>query len=76
MTTPDDHDPASATRGEDATLAAGFREARKPRWERRREKIRNEIERNRRGDYKIPTWVLAALLVAIVVAWAAVIIFG
>jgi hypothetical protein len=43
---------------------------------RRREKIIAEIERNRQGDYKVPTWVLAAILVAFLVAWAVVIIFA
>ncbi|PZG01589.1 hypothetical protein [Micromonospora deserti] len=37
--------------------------------ERRREKIRAEIERNRRGEYTVPTWVLALALVLIVGAW-------
>ena len=32
--------------------------------DRRREKIRAEIERNRRGEYTVPTWVLAVALVA------------
>ncbi len=32
-----------------------------------------EIQRNRRGEYKVPTWVLAAILVAFVAAWAALI---
>ncbi|MGS2615712.1 hypothetical protein ACVCAH_14500 [Micromonospora sp. LZ34] len=41
--------------------------------ERRREKIRAEIERNRRGEYTVPTWVLAVALVAIVGAWLALI---
>jgi hypothetical protein len=36
---------------------------------RRRRKIREEIERNRRGEYTVPTWVLALLLVAIVAGW-------
>ncbi len=36
---------------------------------RRRRKIQEEIERNRRGEYKIPTWVLTATLVVIVTAW-------
>jgi hypothetical protein len=36
---------------------------------RRRRKIREEIERNRRGEYRVPTWVLGALLVAVVVGW-------
>ena len=34
--------------------------------QRRRDRIVAEIERNRRGDYTVPTWVLAALLFAIV----------
>jgi hypothetical protein len=34
--------------------------------QRRRDKIVEEIERNRRGEYAVPTWVLAAILLAIV----------
>jgi hypothetical protein len=34
--------------------------------QRRRDKIVEEIQRNRRGEYTVPTWVLAALLAAIV----------
>ncbi|WP_422740118.1 hypothetical protein ACN263_13360 [Micromonospora sp. WMMD729] len=41
--------------------------------ERRREKIRAEIERNRRGEYTVPTWVLAVALVLIVGGWLALI---
>ncbi|MFJ8578106.1 hypothetical protein [Micromonospora sp. NPDC093277] len=41
--------------------------------DRRREKIRAEIEQNRRGEHKVPTWVLAAILVLIVGAWLALI---
>ncbi|CCH18507.1 hypothetical protein [Micromonospora lupini] len=41
--------------------------------ERRREKIRAEIDRNRRGDYTVPTWVLAVALVLIVGGWLALI---
>jgi len=41
--------------------------------ERRREKIRAEIERNRRGEYTVPTWVLALALVLMVGAWLALI---
>lgn len=44
--------------------------------ERRREKVRAEIERNRRGEYKVPTWVLTTILVGFVAVWAAVIIFA
>ena len=46
------------------------------RWDRRRAHIVAEIERNRRGEYKVPTWVLALILVAIVGAIAAFVAFG
>ena len=42
----------------------------------RRAKIHAELERNRRGDYKVPTWVLAVLLVAFVAAWVLVIVLS
>ena len=45
-------------------------------YERRRAKIAAEIAKNRRGEYKVPTWVLVAALVAIAGVWVAVIIFG
>ncbi|MDM4718930.1 hypothetical protein QTQ03_04695 [Micromonospora sp. WMMA1363] len=49
----------------------------KQNWaERRRQKIRDEIERNRRGEYTVPTWVLALALALIVGAWAALAIFA
>lgn len=41
--------------------------------ERRRHKIREEIDRNRRGEYAVPTWVLTLALVAMVGAWLALI---
>jgi hypothetical protein len=47
------------------------------RWAaRRREKIRSEIERNRRGDYKVPTWVLGLILVVVVVGWVLLIVLS
>ncbi|MBL7259030.1 hypothetical protein [Paractinoplanes lichenicola] len=42
------------------------------RWgriERRRERIRAEIARNREGGHRIPTWALAAILGLIVGSW-------
>jgi hypothetical protein len=36
---------------------------------RRRRRIREEIERNRRGEAAIPTWLLAVLLVVVVGGW-------
>jgi hypothetical protein len=41
---------------------------------RRRERIRAEIERNRRGEATIPTWVLAVALVVILGGWLILII--
>ena len=35
--------------------------------DRKREKIIAEIEANRRGEYTVPTWVLAVALVAMIV---------
>ena len=43
---------------------------------RRREKVRAELERNRRGEYKVPTWVLTTVLIVIVAAFAALLIWG
>jgi hypothetical protein len=44
--------------------------------ERRRDKIAEEIARNRRGEYRVPTWVLTVALVVFVAAWAALIVFA
>ncbi len=44
--------------------------------QRRREKMVAEIQRNRRGDYRVPTWMLVVILLVVVAAWAALIIFG
>jgi hypothetical protein len=41
--------------------------------DRRRDRIVAEVRRNRRGEYRVPTWVLAAVLVAVLAAWAALI---
>jgi hypothetical protein len=46
------------------------------RVDRRRDNIIAEIEQNRRGEHRVPTWVLAFVLVAIVAAIAAFIVFG
>ncbi|GIG87517.1 hypothetical protein [Plantactinospora endophytica] len=46
---------------------------RQNRVERRRAKIREEIERNRRGEYSVPTWVLTLALVLVVGGWLALV---
>lgn len=43
--------------------------------QRRRDKIVAEIQANRRGEYAVPTWVLTAALLAIVLGFAALIYF-
>jgi hypothetical protein len=39
------------------------------RLERKRDRIRAEVRRNRAGGHKIPTWVLSVLLGLIVSGW-------
>jgi hypothetical protein len=42
---------------------------------RRRERIVQEIQANRRGEYTVPTWVLTAALAAIVLGMVALVVF-
>jgi hypothetical protein len=47
-----------------------MRDPNKPRvgWlQKRAAKVAAEIERNRAGDYRVPTWVLTVILVAVIV---------
>ena len=44
-------------------------DAQMSRLDRRVKRIRDEIERNRAGGHKVPTWVLALLLLLVVGAW-------
>jgi hypothetical protein len=39
------------------------------RVERKRERIRAEVSRNRAGGHKIPTWVLALIVVLFLLGW-------
>jgi len=43
--------------------------------QKRRAKMLAEVERNRQGDYAVPTWVLVAAIVVIVAGFAALLIF-
>ncbi len=43
---------------------------------RRRSKIRAEVDRNRLGGHRIPTWVLTAALLLFVAVWAALILLA
>ncbi|MEV1288904.1 hypothetical protein [Micromonospora sp. NPDC049679] len=44
--------------------------------DRRRQKVANEIARNRRGEYTVPTWVLALALALMVGGWIALIVLS
>ncbi|MCY1139495.1 hypothetical protein OWR29_15970 [Actinoplanes sp. Pm04-4] len=44
------------------------------RVERKRDRIRAEIRRNREGGHRVPTWVLAALLGALLLGWLLLIV--
>jgi hypothetical protein len=47
----------------------------KPSWlKRRRRRIAAEIERNRRGGHRVPTWVLAVILAAVLGGWITLIL--
>ena len=46
------------------------------RVQRKRDRIRAEIRRNRAGGHKIPTWVLAAILGLVLLGWALLILTG
>ncbi|HEU5127209.1 MAG TPA: hypothetical protein VFU12_04400 [Glycomyces sp.] len=41
-------------------------------YHRRTAKIREEIARNRRGEYTVPTWVLALALAGVIALWVLV----
>jgi hypothetical protein len=45
-------------------------------WQRRRDKFVAEIEHNRAGGHRVPTWVMVLALVAMLAAWAAVIVLS
>lgn len=38
-------------------------------YERRTTRIREEVARNRRGEYTVPTWVLALALAVVIGVW-------
>jgi hypothetical protein len=68
---PGEHDPRrSRTEPFKAGLDAWAR-----RGERRRDRIVAEIQANRRGEYRVPTWVLVAALVAMIAGIVALVVF-
>ncbi|HKE65128.1 MAG TPA: hypothetical protein VKB59_10850 [Micromonosporaceae bacterium] len=68
--------PAALARFTAAQRATARPPRPRSRLDERRDAIRAEIERNRRGEYKVPTWLLGALLVLIAAGIAAFVVFG
>ena len=44
--------------------------------QRRRDKVVEEIERNRRGGHRVPTWMLTTILLVVIGGWAALIVLA
>ncbi|MDG4831137.1 hypothetical protein O7627_17725 [Solwaraspora sp. WMMD1047] len=72
------HDADPAAGGADPARTGTAEPVRpRPGWlERRRDKIAAEVARNRQGGHKVPTWVLAAVLLLIVGAWATLVLLA
>jgi len=68
--------PAELARFAAAQRATAPPPRQRSRLDQRRDAIRTEIERNRRGEYKVPTWVFGAVLVLIVAGFVAFAVFG
>jgi hypothetical protein len=69
MTAPDQPNGPDRLSGPDQQPERTSEQVTWGRLERRRERIRAEIRRDRAGDHKIPTWVLAAVLGLVVAGW-------
>ncbi len=67
--------PARPTFGEALRQGAAASPA-AARASRRSSKIRAQVAKNRRGEFKIPTWALVAILVVVLVGWALLIALG
>jgi hypothetical protein len=68
--------PAALARFTAAQRATARPPRPRSRLDQRRDAIHAEIERNRRGEYKVPTWLLGALLVLIVAGIVAFVVLG
>jgi hypothetical protein len=44
--------------------------------QRRLDRMRAEVERNRQGGHRVPTWVLALVLVLFVAGWATLVLLS
>lgn len=77
MTSPEQHAPRDEPERPPRPMPGDLRWPAKEGWvQRRRRKVIDEVARNRRGEYRIPTWVLGTVLGVVVLAWVAVILFA
>jgi hypothetical protein len=68
-------EPPVITRAPDTSRLDMVGWARRRIWA-RRAKIAAEIERNRRGEATVPTWILVVLLVVLLGGWAALVVLS
>lgn len=69
-------EPGSPRPGADAPGDHSAEATRRGWAQRKRERIAAEIARNRRGEYTVPTWVLALALALIVGGWLALVLLS
>jgi len=68
MTAPKERPWWNPSRAEqEANRPGPFSPGREGWLQKRRQRVADEIARNRQGDYRVPTWVLATALVVIIV---------
>ncbi|GGL03996.1 hypothetical protein [Mangrovihabitans endophyticus] len=71
-TVPDHEHPAAPARAGDDAVEPPERTMEDVAWgrlERRRERIRAQVRRNREGGHRVPTWVLAVILAVFLAGW-------
>lgn len=79
MTEPSPQPPSSSSPGrEPVELPVGMLGSMSPRYRitRRQQRIRDGVERSRRGEHKVPTWVLGLILLAIIGLLAALMLMS
>jgi len=53
-----------------------FEDGMRARRERRRERVRGDLQRSRGAGHRVPTWVMAVVLAVLVLSWAALVIWS
>jgi hypothetical protein len=74
---PAEQSPSTRRPSEEPDEGWGYRVPARQGWlQSRKIKVTAELDRNRRGDYTVPTWVLAVALLVVIAAWAAIVVLG